>query len=68
MVSEKHLKLRIFRGQVPVLEDLDSTNGTRVNGKKVKNTELKDGDEIQIGLTTLKFHLDPRKFEEGFLK
>ncbi|MFQ5696751.1 MAG: FHA domain-containing protein [Myxococcota bacterium] len=33
------------------IEDLQSTNGTRVNGKPVRSVELADGDEIQIGNT-----------------
>ncbi len=31
------------------LKDLDSTNGTRVNGKKVETVPLTDGDRILIG-------------------
>ena len=31
------------------LEDLDSTNGTQVNGCIVKSVELRNGDDIQIG-------------------
>jgi pSer/pThr/pTyr-binding forkhead associated (FHA) protein len=32
-----------------VVEDLNSTNGVYVKGKRVKRHELKDGDVIQIG-------------------
>jgi pSer/pThr/pTyr-binding forkhead associated (FHA) protein len=39
----------------PVLEDLDSTNGTVVNGKAVGYpVPLRDGDLIEIGTTKLK--------------
>ncbi len=31
------------------LQDLHSTNGTRVNGRPVKEVELKDGDKILFG-------------------
>jgi pSer/pThr/pTyr-binding forkhead associated (FHA) protein len=31
------------------LQDLHSTNGTRVNGLPVKEVELKDGDKILFG-------------------
>jgi len=34
-----------------VIEDLQSTNGTKVNGKRVRSAELQHGDEIQIGHT-----------------
>jgi pSer/pThr/pTyr-binding forkhead associated (FHA) protein len=39
------------------IEDLQSTNGTRVNGKRVRSAELADGDEIQIGHTRFRFFL-----------
>ena len=36
-----------------VIEDLNSTNGTFVNGERVTRQLLRHGDEIQIGETTL---------------
>ena len=41
------------------LEDLQSTNGTRVNGKKVRSQPLQDGDELQVGSTLFQFSLEP---------
>jgi pSer/pThr/pTyr-binding forkhead associated (FHA) protein len=38
------------------IEDLQSTNGTKVNGKRVRSAELQDGDEIRIGHTRFRFH------------
>ena len=38
-----------------LLEDLQSTNGIKVNGKRVRSTELDHGDEIEIGQTRLIF-------------
>jgi pSer/pThr/pTyr-binding forkhead associated (FHA) protein len=37
------------------LADLGSTNGTKVNGQAVKRHKLKDGDEIRIGETALRW-------------
>jgi len=37
------------------IEDLQSTNGTKVNGKGVRSHELEHGDEIQIGHTVFRF-------------
>ncbi len=37
------------------VEDLQSTNGTKVNGKGVRSEELMNGDEIQIGHTVFRF-------------
>ena len=39
-----------------VVEDLQSTNGTKVNGKRVRSTVLSDGDEIQVGHTRFLFY------------
>lgn len=38
------------------IEDLDSTNGTRVNGKSVTRVRLHDGDIIEVGLSRLVYH------------
>jgi len=37
-----------------VLQDLGSTNGTRVNGKREMRARLRDGDEIELGRLQLK--------------
>jgi len=44
-------------GEDATLEDLQSTNGIRVNGKRVRTVELTHGDEIEIGQTRLVFTL-----------
>lgn len=50
------------------LEDLDSTNGTFVNGKLVKKHALKNGDVISIGKHELKYVNDEATGEEDFEK
>jgi pSer/pThr/pTyr-binding forkhead associated (FHA) protein len=37
------------------IEDLQSTNGTKVNGKRIRSQALASGDEIQIGHTRFVF-------------
>ncbi|HEY8495338.1 MAG TPA: FHA domain-containing protein [Myxococcota bacterium] len=37
------------------IEDLQSTNGTKVNGRRVRSHPLEPGDEIQIGRTVFQF-------------
>ncbi len=37
------------------IEDLQSTNGTKVNGRRVRSAQLEDGDEIEIGHTRFRF-------------
>ena len=39
---------------VVTIQDLGSTNGTFVNGEKVRKAELKDGDRILIGTSIIK--------------
>ena len=41
-----------------VLEDLQSTNGSKVNGKRIRSSTLAHGDEIEIGHTKFKFFLN----------
>ncbi|KAF0813971.1 Oxoglutarate dehydrogenase inhibitor [Andreprevotia sp. IGB-42] len=53
-VSGEHAALLTVGGDVFV-EDLDSTNGTLVNGKPTRRQLLQDGDEITIGKYVLKF-------------
>jgi len=57
LVSSRHLKI-VRRGEVYAAVDLESGNGTRVNGVKVTSRELKQGDQIQIGGFTFYFALD----------
>ncbi len=37
------------------LEDLDSTNGTYVRGKRIVRTDLESGDIIRVGLNRFRF-------------
>jgi len=51
-VSRKHAKISTHGGRI-VLEDLASRNGTFVNGARVRSVELKEGDELLIGSSTI---------------
>jgi len=51
-VSRVHAKLQEDRGQI-ILTDLNSTNGSRVNGHPVQLRVLQPGDHLQIGRCTL---------------
>ncbi|MBI3181544.1 MAG: FHA domain-containing protein [Myxococcales bacterium] len=53
MVSRKHAKITVIGGKITI-EDLGSTNGTFVNGEKIKQARLKEGDRILIGTSILK--------------
>ncbi len=57
-ISREHA-LVLFDEDAPgyVIEDLASTNGTKVNGKRIRSAPLAEGDEIQIGQTLFRFVL-----------
>src|SRR4051812_40987493 len=52
--SRRHAELR-QEGSAYWLVDLDSTNGSAVNGHRTARTKLESGDTITIGSTDLKF-------------
>jgi pSer/pThr/pTyr-binding forkhead associated (FHA) protein len=54
-VSARHAVI-VRKGEDYWLQDLGSTNGTRLNGTPVKGlTRLKTGDKLTLGEVTLKF-------------
>jgi hypothetical protein len=56
-VSRRHIELRRGeRGWAAV--DLGSTNGMKVNGRRLSHAELEPGDRITIGITELTFELE----------
>ena len=66
-VSRQHAKIVRQPNGDYVLIDLGSTNGTYLNGLKVKSASLHDGDRIQVGtVTALKFTIgnEPDEREE----
>ena len=56
-VSRRHAELREEGGSW-WLVDLDSTNGTELNGKRVQRAKLADGDRIGLGELELVFARD----------
>ena len=52
MVSRFHCRLTAGASELEVL-DLDSTNGTFVNGTRVARASLRDGDRLGIGRVEL---------------
>ena len=53
MVSRRHARIYWENDQIQI-EDLGSTNGTFVNGEKVRRANLKEGDRVLIGTSILK--------------
>jgi hypothetical protein len=59
-VSRRHAVLRRSGGSV-VVEDLDSTNGTFVNGERIRGPiNVGPGDQVRVGRTTLEIEPDQR--------
>ena len=56
-ISRKHAELR-RDGEGWAVFDLGSTNGIKVNGRRVDQAPLQPGDRITLGLTELTFELD----------
>jgi hypothetical protein len=55
-VSRRHAEIRRDAGRFSI-HDAGSLNGTYVNLQRVEDTELADGDEIQIGKFKLAFYV-----------
>ena len=53
LVSRVHCRLTALADGTLELRDLDSTNGTFVNGQRVESARLTPGDRMQIGRVEL---------------
>ncbi len=60
--SRRHCQLDVINRRI-VLRDLGSKHGTFVNGHKVVETELKLGDQIDVGLTSFMLELEASSAE-----
>jgi pSer/pThr/pTyr-binding forkhead associated (FHA) protein len=49
LVSRVHCRLFADASDQLVVEDLESTNGTRVNGKKITRSVVREGDTLSVG-------------------
>jgi hypothetical protein len=56
-VSRRHVEIR-HDDKGWSIADLGSTNGVRVNGRRVERSPLRSGDRITIGVTDLTFELE----------
>ena len=57
-VSGEHAAIQAIGAEFYV-EDLNSTNGTYINGKKIKRQILQNGDQIELGKYALKYINEP---------
>ena len=52
LVSRLHCRLAAGAGEIEAV-DLESTNGTYVNGQRVERAMLKEGDKLRVGAVEL---------------
>ena len=57
LISRQHAAISYEQGAF-VLKDLESTNGTIMNGSEITRTQLKHRDRFSLGDTTIQFILD----------
>jgi hypothetical protein len=57
-VSRHHAELRRSPSGDWTIADLGSTNGVKVNGRRVGSTRLRPGDEVTLGTTTFVFDIE----------
>jgi hypothetical protein len=57
-VSRHHAELRRAPGGEWTIADLGSTNGVKVNGRRVSSTRLSSGDQVTVGTTTFTFEIE----------
>lgn len=57
-VSRHHAELRRTQSGEWTIADLGSTNGVKVNGRRVGSTRLGAGDSVTIGTTTFTFEVE----------
>jgi pSer/pThr/pTyr-binding forkhead associated (FHA) protein len=58
-VSRRHTIIEVFDGSQIYLRDLNSTNGTFVNGRRVSSVRLRNGDQVRLGRCLLRFSARP---------
>ena len=57
-VSSTHCEFVKTESNAYLVRDMDSTNGTKVNGASIKSVELKNGDIIRLGRIELLYSLE----------
>ena len=62
-VCDQHAVINLIDGEY-IFEDLDSLNGSYVNGRKIKSHVLADGDVIGISFYQIKFIVERTKSSE----
>ncbi len=64
MVSRRHALISYTAGGA-VLVDLNSTNGTLVDGRRIRRHDLKPGETIEVGGTLIEYIVDTDELFDG---
>ena len=65
IVSKEHARITLAPNGRWVLRDAGSLNGTMINGERVGEAVLNDGDRIQLGNTTFQFNEDQPRAQQA---
>ncbi len=57
-ISRRHAELRRSADGQWEIVDMKSTNGIKVNGRRLPSSSLRDGDQVTLGTTTFRFVLE----------
>jgi len=66
-ISGRHARI-VWMQNKPYIQDLNSTNGTYVNGERVRQHTLLNGDVITLSSVTIKFIQEEKLKNKGFNK
>ncbi len=67
VVSKLHASITVSNGK-PMLQDLSSTNGTFVNGKRIESSELNEGDMVRFANLVYLVVAEVRQSENDAMK
>lgn len=56
-VSRRHARVTCDPSGAIAIEDLGSTNGTAVNGQPVRRAQLRPGDQLEIGMVSMRLEM-----------
>jgi len=62
-ISHHHAMLITENGEFK-LRDLNSTNGTRINGARIVESKLNNGDQVRLGSVEMRFESDTKKISQ----
>ncbi|MEP7122300.1 MAG: sigma 54-interacting transcriptional regulator [Byssovorax sp.] len=56
-LSRSHARFTLIAAEAVAVEDLGSTNGTRIGGERVERASIKPGDQVMLGTIAVAVHV-----------